>query len=521
MRGALRSVVRGARRTLVRAPFWIAVVLLAGTALLHYLTPQVRSLLPSVGAFLRRHSVERIMFVLPVAVAASGFGATGGLVTLGIVVLIMLPRAIWLSPTPVDAIVETVAAALLGGLVTWTIEIQAREKALRQEAVSRLSAINAITHIVTGSLELEQVLHDALDKILEVMGLEAGLIYLLDRETHELTLSAYEGISEDAATELGHVGVGEGPWGEVAQSGQLLMAPNCSGDPPAVQRDGLRTQVVVPLRSKDEVQGLLALAARSLREFTPEESELITAISREIGVAVENARLYESMRFYTREVIKAQEEERKRIARELHDETIQALVVISRRLEGLATRPGQLPESVRHGLASLQELVGNTLRGVRRSVQDLRPPTLDHLGLVATVEGLASGLAMGDGIEVDVRVTGEAQRLMPEEELVLFRIVQEALNNVRRHSGASRATVDVEFRPGRVRLVVADDGRGFSTPRRLEDQVSRGRLGLVGMQERVRTLGGKLTIESEPGHGTVLVADIPLKPGQRGAGGIA
>ena len=521
MRRPSRPASHGSRRMLACRSFPIVAATLAAITLLHYLTPQTRSLLPQVGAFLRRHAVERILFLLPIAIAAFALGATGGLVTLVLVVLIMLPRAIWVSPYPADAIIETAATAVIGGIVIWMIETLAREKALRQEAVSRLSAVNAITAIMTGSLELEQVLHDALDKILEVMGLEAGLIYLVDRETHGLTVAAYEGISEDAATELDHVGAGEGPWGEIAQSGQPVVAPTCPGDPLALQRDGLHTQVVVPLRSKDEVQGLLALAARSLREFTPEESELITAISRAIGVAVENARLYESTRFYTREVIRAQEEERKRIARELHDETIQALVVISRRIEGLATLPEPLPEPVRHRLASLQDLVGSTLRGVRRFAQDLRPPTLDHLGLVATVEGLASSLTVRDGIETDVRVTGEAQRLMPEEELALFRIVQEALSNVRRHSRASRATVDVEFLPGRVRLVVGDDGRGFTTPRRFEDLVSTGRLGLVGMQERMRTLGGTLAIESEPGRGTVLIVDMPLKPWPAGAGSIA
>jgi signal transduction histidine kinase len=152
---------------------------------------------------------------------------------------------------------------------------------------------------------------------------------------------------------------------------------------------------------------------------------------------------------------------------------------------------------------------------VRRFVQDLRPSTLDHLGLVATFEGLTSNLKEKDGIEAELEVLGEARRLMPEEELVLFRLVQETLSNVRRHSGASQVAVQVEFHPGRVRIVIEDNGQGFSVPERMSDLVSMGKLGLVGMHERARTLGGTLTIQSRLGGGTTVVVDTSVKPGPR------
>lgn len=498
------------RSTLASRPFWAVAAVLAATALFHYFQTY---LLPfPANTFLSRHAVQRIIFVLPIAIATFAFGLAGGLITLALAVLIMLPRAIWLSPYPVDALIETVATAVVGYLLTWMIDAQAREKALRQKAMSRLSAINAITAIVTESLELEQILNGALDKVLEVMGLETGLIFLMDRQTRELVLAAYQGMSKESAAELGRLGPGEGSWGQVAQSGELMVVQDGSQDPPAVQREGLRTKIIVPLKSKDKVQGVLAAATRRLRPFLPAELELITAIGSEIGVAVENARLYEGMRFYARQITQAQEDERKRIARELHDETIQTLIVISRRLEGLATPRQQSPEAAMQRLASLQELIGNTLRDMRRFVQDLRPPTLDHLGLVAAVEGLTSDLTEKDEIETEVRVTGEAKRLVLEEELVLFRIAQEALSNVRRHSGASRVTVHVEFWPRQVRMTIHDNGRGFNAPERIDDLASTGKLGLLGMQERARTLGGTLTVQSEPGQGTVVVVEVPPQP---------
>jgi len=237
-------------------------------------------------------------------------------------------------------------------------------------------------------------------------------------------------------------------------------------------------------------------------------------VVRMIEVAVDNARLYESARFYARQITRAQEEERKRIARDLHDETIQVLVTISRRLE-LATLPQQSPEATVRCLVDLQELVSDTLRGLRRFVQDLRPPALDHLGLVAALVSLANDLEEETGIEVEVKVEGEAQRLAPEQELGLFRIFQEALTNVRRHSEATQVTVEVAFYPGRMRMLIRDNGRGFAVPQRMDDLVSTGKLGLIGMVERARLFGGALVIQSEPGEGTTVVVDVPMQPGQK------
>ena len=508
------------RKTVTSLPFWVVVSLLVVTTLLHYLTSQMRLLPLPVNAFLSRHAVERIIFVLPIAVATSAFRQRGGALTLVLAVLIMLPRAIWVSPSPADALVETVAAAVVGYLVIWMIEAQAREKALRQKAVSRLSAVNAVTTIVARSLELEQILKAALDKVLEVVGVEAGLIFSLDRGSRELLLVAHRGVSEGSATALGRLKPGEGTCGRVAHSGELVVLQDSSQDPPAVRREGLRTQVVVPLKSRDRVEGVLVVATRLRRPFLPEELELLTTIGSEIGVAMENARLYKSMRFYVREISRAQEDERQRIARELHDETIQMLIVLSRRLEALMTSE-PLSEAARQRLGSLQGLIRDISGGMRRFVRDLRPPTLDHLGLVAAARGAAGDLTEGDEIETELRVTGEERRLMIEEELALFRITQEALNNVRRHAGASRVVVQLEFCSDKVRIIVDDNGRGFNVPERMDDLVSTGRLGLIGMHERARTLGGTLTIQSEPGRGTVVTVEVPVQPGADKAGGNA
>lgn len=168
----------------------------------------------------------------------------------------------------------------------------------------------------------------------------------------------------------------------------------------------------------------------------------------------------------------------------------------------------------------LQDLLAETMRGMRRFVQDLRPPMLDHLGLVASVEALAGDLQEHHGIEAVVRVAGEPRRLGLEEELVLYRIVQEAIGNTRRHSAASRVEVHMEFDADAVRVSVSDDGCGFAVPKRIDAYVSEEKLGLIGMKERARTLGGELTIRSKPGLGTRVTVEIPTQPpnGLEGSG---
>jgi signal transduction histidine kinase len=280
---------------------------------------------------------------------------------------------------------------------------------------------------------------------------------------------------------------------------------------PAFAAAGLISVVAVPIVSGDRVFGALSLVSTDKPNyFSDSDVAILTSIGRQAGIAIENARLYDRMRFYARQITQAQEDERERIAREMHDETIQTLIVISRRLEALGVLSEQLPKAAEEQLASLQELIASATRGMRRFIRDLRPSTLDHLGFVAAVKGLASELADENAIDVGVKVTGETQRLTPEEELVLFRITQEALSNVRRHSGATQATVYVEFRPHHARVTICDDGHGFDAPARIDDLVPAGKLGLIGMQERARTLGGTLVVRSAPEEGTTVIVDVPL-----------
>ena len=223
----------------------------------------------------------------------------------------------------------------------------------------------------------------------------------------------------------------------------------------------------------------------------------------------QDKRMQENLRYYLREITRAQEEERKRIARELHDDTAQVLGSLSRQLDNFVRKKHGLAPNEVLFLKDLQAQLNHGVQGVHRFIQDLRPSLLDDLGLIPAVRSLVKGLQESDGIAADLGVVGEERRFSPEVELLLFRIVQEALNNIRRHARASDARVVIEFAEDRVKVTISDNGQGFSLSGRLDDLPRSGKLGLAGMQERVRLLGGTLEVMSTPGKGTTLVVEVP------------
>jgi len=235
----------------------------------------------------------------------------------------------------------------------------------------------------------------------------------------------------------------------------------------------------------------------------------VQAIARDV---TEARRMQESLRFYVSQVLKAQEGERLRIARELHDDTAQALTGLSRRLDMLVdTLPAganELPPEIHENLEELRDQSDKILEGVRRFSRNLRPPVLDDLGLLPALKWLAMALEE-HGIATNITVIGEQHRFPDGTELALFRIAQEALNNVRKHSGASAVELTVDFRGGGLVMTIADNGVGFEPPSSTSDLAECGKLGIIGMQERTRLLGGTLSVHPEPGVGTTVVVTVP------------
>ncbi len=499
------------RRTAGERSFWVLVVMLAGLTALHYLRPQI--VLGPIG-FVERHAIERIIFLLPITLAAFVYGQSGGLITLALSFLIMLPRVFLLSDYPGDAFLETLAVGVVGYLLVWIIVIQEREKRLRQEAVMRLRAINAVRSSITGSLELREILKEALDKVLEATQTQTGCIFLVDQMTRDLTLAACRGLPAEVSGEAQRYSGSDGLCGWVARTGKPRIVADLAAEPELACRPfesaGARSLIAVPLTSRQRVMGVMELADPQPARFNADDLDLLTTVGGAIGVAIENAWLCNNIRYYAQQVTRAQEQERARIARELHDDTIQSLVVLARRIEALARLNEESPPVETQQLRELQEITDDIIQGVRRFSRDLRPSTLDDLGLLPTLEGLAAHMTEKDGIVTEFYVTGERRRLAPETELVLFRIAQEALNNVKKHAEATRATVSIRFGEDMVELSVRDNGKGFALNASVEELAVTGHLGLIGMRERARLLGGHMNIQTQPGKGTKVTVTVPL-----------
>lgn len=247
------------------------------------------------------------------------------------------------------------------------------------------------------------------------------------------------------------------------------------------------------------------------RSFNTMAADLRTYVDKLEQTAAENIAkektIQDNLRTYALKVSQAQENERKRIARELHDDTVQALVAVTRNLEALAEGTSDMSAD------DIREQVRELTRGVRRFSQELRPSVLDDLGLIPALKWLANDLAQNYGVHVDMITKGSPLQLSPEVELILFRIVQESLSNVRKHSGATEANVTVRFSDTQLVVTVEDNGRGFSISA-VEELATAGKLGLLGIKERAELLGGTFDIKSGPGRGTTLVVTLPIDRGQ-------
>jgi signal transduction histidine kinase len=213
---------------------------------------------------------------------------------------------------------------------------------------------------------------------------------------------------------------------------------------------------------------------------------------------------------YAGEIVRAQEEERQRISRELHDVSLQRIVLLCRQLDEVEdSADGLLPPEFAVALVEARKLADDIGDELRRFSRDLRPAVLDDLGLVPAIRSLVAELSNRQGIDGRFTFSGAEVRLASECELSLFRICQEALRNVERHSHASRVTVKLSVQGVAARLSVTDNGRGFSVPAAPTHLAARGRLGLLGMQERARLAGGAFRVSSKPGKGTRLDVSLP------------
>ncbi len=365
---------------------------------------------------------------------------------------------------------------------------------------------------ITTELELDKVLPKVMQIAQELVGADGGVVALWDEKRNAIIYPYLHNLPRELAEVT--VSEGEGLSGEVMTTGRLIVVDDYQTYAKAVPefvQAGLASVVAVPIVSGVRTFGALSLFTfnNGAKSSLAGNLDILAGIGRQAGIAIENAYLYDNMRFYARRITRAQENERRRIARELHDDTIQSLVGLSRQLEALAASYEQRPDTTSQRIGEIHESVDNMIQRVRRFSQDLRPSTLDDLGLLPTLEELIADFNRV-GLQAELRVVGGKRRLPSEVELTFFRIAQEALNNVMKHAAATEVVTTVELADSAIKMTIQDNGKGFKPPTPINHLAAMGKLGVIGMYERVRLVGGTLAVQSEPGQGTTVIVKAPI-----------
>jgi len=300
----------------------------------------------------------------------------------------------------------------------------------------------------------------------------------------------------------------------LVESQRSLLVEDCPAYPgwePFPVLAHARSWLGVPLVSGGHVTGVCSLDHTQIGFFTQNHVKLVEALVSQAAVTIENAWLFEQVRAgrhrllaLSHRLVEIQENERRYVARELHDEASQALTSL---LVGMSLLGRQVdePESVLKGIAGLKHTVEAVMENLHRLAMDLRPASLDHLGLEAALRQYIQSISKDHNLIIQLENVGLPERLPAGIETALYRIIQEALTNSVRHAHATRVDILLENLENKLVVVIEDDGVGFDP-----NEIQRGgRLGVFGMQERAEMLEGKLWIESSPGKGTTIQVEVP------------
>ncbi len=437
-------------------PFWIVQGMILVIVVLHYFVDTQRSLVG--GAF--PAGVPITLLVIPIGYAALRYGLTGSLATTIWTILLWLP----------DLMLP-------------------HEEGHVGDDLLNLSIVLVVAYIFGRRVEAERTIQAQADEAAALaFAVEVGYRRLFESNRAPIIVLEDDDVVGDAnpaAKELFGADV-------VSHTGSALISHD-------VSMDSLSGSVTTLANGHDyrlDVVALPLVASSVRRQVTFED-------------VTEERSEERRARQFAQHVVQAEEEQRRRLSRELHDEPLQLFLHLARRLELLSHSSGVSPDVA----SSLEETRNQALDAaarLRTLARDLRPTALDQLGLIPALSSLVADVDDDDGPSARLSVQGTAVRLAPEIELGAFRIVQESLRNAVRHAQAHHLDVTVDFQPGQLSLRVSDDGVGFvaSIPSTFEGHSES--LGLVGMRERARLLGGTITVLSAPQHGTEVLATLPL-----------
>ncbi len=394
-------------------------------------------------------------------------------------------------------------------------KLQAANRAER-DARAAAEAIRSAVVAMTRTLDLETVLGALLEHLGRLVPFDRARVMLReDKSLLRVRAVVRDGGQAEFLRDAPTFQAGGDPvLRELLAGGKVVVIPDTHSHAvwgPRMLPEFEHSWLGVPLVSGGHSIGFYSISRKEAGYFREEHVRLAEALSAPASIAIQNATLFEEVRArrkglktLARKLVDMQESERRAVSRELHDEAGQALTSLKIGLRLLERTSGEA--AIVSSTARLQGIVDGVQKGLHRLAVNLRPPSLDHVGLVAALGQLVESLSGSSGVHIEFATLGlDGGRLPSRMETDFYRIAQEAVTNAVRHSGAKQVDIVLERRDGRLRLLVEDDGCGF------DPVVAErgGRLGLLGMRERAETLGGTLLVESGAGSGTTVVADAP------------
>jgi nitrate/nitrite-specific signal transduction histidine kinase len=367
------------------------------------------------------------------------------------------------------------------------------------DRTKELGIMNAIISVASRSLDIQEILEEALDKTVEQMGFEAGAAFKLEAPSKPPLLVAFLGLEPAIAANLAswwavqvQRNVAEGSLQVTAMEVEQVHAESGNEQ---LALPGFHSLVSVPLSTKGNILGLFLLAKREPGRLSPEELSLLNSVGQQIGVAMENAHLYEQAEQT------AVAGERNRLARELHDAVTQTLFSANLIADVLPRIWKRDPQEGMQNLEELRQLTRGALAEMRTMLLEMRPEALERSDIKSLLTQLADAFIGRVRVPVSLIIQGDCA-LANDVKIAFYRVAQEALNNIAKHSGARQVDVRLECQPGQLRLLIKDDGLGFDPA-----AITLDHLGIAIMRERANSIGASLQIESQLGQGTTVALD--------------
>lgn len=385
------------------------------------------------------------------------------------------------------------------------------------DADSDAQLLHQVIEILSAGLDLDGITQGVADLITETTSTDVCFVHLLDPAGDRLRLRGATAPFDQLIRRI-ELPIGEGVSGWVAaHCTPVVITDNKRADPryrymPELRGEEFISMASVPMLTRPgDLVGVLNVHTRDRREFTEADVELLSSVAGLMAGAIENASLHsrlaereEALERFAEQIVLLQETERRRLAGEIHDGISQRIVSLSFHLSAAADALAADPTGAAEQIARAQELAAAALEETRHAIAGLRPPVLDDLGLAASLESLARSFPL-----LHVQVDAAMTRLPEHAETAVYRIAQEALQNVMKHADAAHVQLRLSAAVGAVLLEISDDGIGFD-PTITTERAGPVGYGLPGMQQRAELLGGQLTADSAPGRGTTVRLRVPV-----------